>query len=133
MCRFHEEKLLHEAASNLFQSILMPNLSSSNEENVADGDNRCIRLSSDRVDSLGGALFIFLVLDMTSFQSDAQRLISMQPINLQPTFMRCIDRLLTARNINFQNIDKPNKMLFVQNFREFAVQIRSLTLKNNLM
>ncbi len=85
-------------------------------------------LAWDRIDSLGNTLITFVALDNARFSQSAQYLVSLQAPSVQPTLLHCLTQLSTARGVNLQSIDKPNRQKFLLNFREFVTQIKSLSL-----
>lgn len=86
-------------------------------------------LAWDRIDALSNALITFVALDTARFSQSAQYLVGMQAPSLQPTLLHCLTQLTSARGVNLQAIDKPNRQKFLLNFREFVAQIKSLSLK----
>ena len=86
------------------------------------------RISWDRIDSIGNVLITFIALDNARFLAVAQYLVSQQSVGKQPLLLQCLNKLTTARAVNLQAIDKPNRVKFLQNFREFVAQIKALSL-----
>lgn len=83
----------------------------------------------DRVDSFANTFITFIALDPTRFHQVAGYLVSCQAVSLQPTLGDCLLQLTTARNVILTDVSKPNRIKFVQNFREFCVRIKSLAMR----
>lgn len=88
-----------------------------------------VLLSWDRADAVANALMTFIALDFARFEAVASGCVSTMPAHQQATLLQCLQALTTARGVDMSNTDRRNRLLFVQNFREFVAQIKSLGLK----
>ncbi len=86
-------------------------------------------LSWDRVDALGNALITYIALDAARFQQVGSALVTRHPQQaVQQALFEGLSKLSTNRGVNLSTIDKANRVVFVQNFREFITHIKSLNL-----
>lgn len=123
---FQATDVLAQVIDSLLQAILIS--SSESAAHRSETSTSSSLVSWDRADSLSNTLVTFIALDNARFSASAQYLVSLQPAARQATLMQCLTRLTTARGVNLQGIDKPNRQKFMLNFREFITQIKSLSL-----
>ena len=91
-------------------------------------------LSWDRVDALGGTLIAFITLDNARYQQVAGALVQRHASSAtQQILLENLSKVSTNRGVNMQSIEKNNRMIFVQNFRDLVTQVKSLNLKNNVV
>ena len=118
-----------QVIDTLLQSVLTSSASATAPATSAHPQQQLeARVSWDRIDSIGNALITYIALDSARFQVVAQYLVSQQQPSKQATLLQCLNRLTTARGVKMHAIDKPNRVIFVQNFREFVTQVKSLSL-----
>lgn len=126
---FAATDVLAQVLDTLLQAILTSSKPQAVDPSVGGTPSTASALLAwDRVDSLGNALVTFIALDNARFSQCAQYLVSLQVASVQPTLLHCLTQLTTARGVNLQAIDKPNRQKFLLNFREFVTQIKSLSL-----
>jgi hypothetical protein len=121
---FTAGEVLAQVTDSLLQAILSATATPTSDNTTTAS----ALLSWDRIDSLGNALATFIALDNSRFAAAAQYLVGLQSASVQPTLLQALTRLSTARGVNLQAIDKPNRQKFVMNFREFVTLIKSLSL-----
>jgi hypothetical protein len=83
----------------------------------------------DRVDACGNALMILIAINSQRFLQVSNVIIQQlgkQHPEMQQSLIACLQKLTTARNVNMTAIDRNNRRLFCQNFREFCLEIRPL-------
>lgn len=85
--------------------------------------NNSAKIYSDRVDAFGNTFITLILLDLRQFQEDAKELLSSQAQSVQSIVMQQLEKMLTDRQLNLQSIEKRNRLIFVQNFREFLRQM----------
>jgi len=128
---FAAAEVLAQALDTLLQTILTSAKAPSSADpsaGTSSNTSSSALLAWDRIDSLGNALITFVALDNARFTQSAQYLVNLQPASVQPTLLHCLTQLTTARGVNLQAIDKPNRQKFLLNFREFVTQVKSLSL-----
>jgi hypothetical protein len=83
----------------------------------------------DRIDACGNTLITLVALNSQRFMQTStaivQQLASKFP-TVQQALFECFNKLTTARNIDMTSIDRRNRRLFCENFREFCQEIRPL-------
>lgn len=82
----------------------------------------------DRVDAFANTLITFIVLDPARFKQGTQYLVSQYPVAQQQHLLQSLTQLSAARGVQMTNISKRNRNIFVENFREFCVHLKSLSL-----
>ena len=96
------------------------------------GNNQNAILSWDRIDSFANVLITLIALDIeyynTLIQSYIETKFSSFEENKFHFIINTLKHLSTDRNVDLQNIDKSNRMIFVLNFRDFVSQIKSTSL-----
>lgn len=127
---FQAAEVLAQVIDSLLQAILTSTTSAhGNDPSSSTSTSTSSSLVSwDRVDSLSNTLVTFIALDNARFSASAQYLVSLQPAAKQATLMQCLTRLTTAKGVNLQAIDKPNRQKFLLNFRDFITQLKSLSM-----
>ena len=91
--------------------------------------SREIKLTSDRLDAFANALISLIVLDQAQFHRIVSEFIQGQIGSVQIVLIKQIQSLCSDRNVNMNSIEKKNRQLFVNNFREFMNHVRSLPLR----
>lgn len=91
--------------------------------------SREVKITVDRMDAYANTFFVMLVLDTALFHKLVQNLIGGQVLSVKPLLTQCFHALCTDRSVSMTNLDKKNRQLFVQNFREFINQVRSLPVR----
>lgn len=91
--------------------------------------SREIKLTSDRLDAFANALISLIVLDQAQFHRIVSEFIQGQIGSVQIVLIKQIQSLCSDRNVNMNSIEKKNRQLFVNNFREFINHVRSLPLR----
>ncbi|KAJ1442893.1 hypothetical protein B484DRAFT_441910 [Ochromonadaceae sp. CCMP2298] len=82
----------------------------------------------DRADALGNALSTYIALDTVAFTQSAQAFIARQSVPSQQALIRAFEQLTCAREVDLHSIEKPNRVRFGQNFREFLTNVKALVL-----
>lgn len=82
----------------------------------------------DRIDAISNAIMTLIVLEKEAFLVIAKTIISNQPEIIQQALIQCFENLTTMQDINLTKIDKKNKHLFVENMRQFLLQVRPLVI-----
>lgn len=86
-------------------------------------------LAWDRVDAVGNCLFTLICLNPERFQQGVEHMIMQQTASVQTSMSSCFGMLLSSRGLSADSLDKPNRMKFVANFREFVTNIKSLSMR----
>jgi len=83
----------------------------------------------DRLDACANALITLVSLDGRHFSDCATAIIEdcafRQPQSRE-ALLAAFTKLTTARGVSMMQIDKHNRLLFLSNFREFIVEVRSV-------
>jgi hypothetical protein len=91
--------------------------------------SREIKLTSDRLDAFANTLMCLICLDQNYFQYVVTELVGQQIPSVQVVLMKHMQVLCTDRQVNMLSIEKKDRQVFVQNFREFMNHVRSLPLR----
>ena len=91
--------------------------------------SREMKITVDRMDAYANAFFAMILLDNSLFHQLVQQLVANQVTSVQPLLTQCLHALCTDRSVSMINLDKKNRQLFVQNFREFINQVRALPIR----
>eukprot|EP01038_Epipyxis_sp_PR26KG_P010083 gene10083-13549_t len=114
---------------SIHSSILLPVMNELMEMILINPSTRPLILSWDRIDALANTLITFISLDNQQFQSIANIIIMKQPnVQIQSVLMDCFNKLTNDGGVKMNEISKQNRMIFVKNFRDFVIEIKSLTL-----
>jgi hypothetical protein len=79
------------------------------------------------VDAFANTLITFIVLDPGRFNQSIQYLVSQYPAAQQQPLLDSLTQLSVARGVQLNDISKRNRNLFVENFREFCVHLKSMS------
>lgn len=107
--------LFNYICEKLLQILLYPNMSD-------------YGISWDRLDSFAIALLSIIVLDYNFFMQCAQIIIQSQPDMIRNELLNSFTLLTTARNIEFNKVDRKSKQIFIQNMRDFYNQVKPLVI-----
>ena len=91
--------------------------------------SREMKITADRMDAFANAIFSLIVLDTTTFHTLVRQIIANQVPSVQTMLTQSFQALCTDRSVSMHNMDKKNRQLFVQNFREFIVQVRAIPIR----
>jgi hypothetical protein len=84
-------------------------------------------LSYDRIDAFASTLINLIAMDVQRFNTCLQSLLAQQPTSLQQPMMEVLEKLVASNGVDINRFDdKRNRLLFVQNMRQFVTEIRPL-------
>jgi hypothetical protein len=87
------------------------------------------KLLFDRIDSLANVFICFIVWNFQVFQELVNEIINQQVTSVQQLLIQYLQTLLTDRGLSLQSIAKKNRLVFTQNFRDFYLQVKNLTVR----
>jgi hypothetical protein len=87
------------------------------------------KLLHDRIDAIANVLIVYLVYNFSSFQEIVNDIINQQVLSVKQLLIQYLQTLLTDRHLSIHSIQKKNRLIFVQNFRDFYLQIKNLTVR----
>jgi len=83
-------------------------------------------ISVDRLDAAANALLTLIAMDNERFKAYAHTMISQQQPMVQPQLVAAFEKLSTARGVSMVHVEKSNRIIFVQNLKEFVSEVRPL-------
>ena len=104
-----------------------------NSPSLTSSLQHCMKLDKkllyDRIDAIGNLVMVYMVWNFAAFEEMVQHIISRQVPSVKQLLMQYVQTLVTDRGVSLQSIQKKNRLIFVQNFREFYIQIKNLTIR----
>jgi hypothetical protein len=117
-------------------SVAPQNNNSSNNSNIDSTMQQISHLMKvdkkllfDRIDSLANVFICFIVWNFQVFQELVNEIINQQVTSVQQLLIQYLQTLLTDRGLSLQSIAKKNRLIFTQNFRDFYLQVKNLTVR----
>lgn len=90
-------------------------------------------ISSDNIDACGHALLTLILLDIPRFEAYAKELITQQQVQFQELLLNSFGKLTNINGtlLSLSDLkDTRKKQLFIINFRNFVLEVKSLVLYN---
>lgn len=87
------------------------------------------KLLFDRIDSLANVFICFIVWNFQLFQEIVNEIIAQQVPSVKQLLVQYLQTLLSDRSLSLQTIHKKNRLAFTQNFRDFYLQVKNLTVR----
>jgi hypothetical protein len=86
------------------------------------------KLLFDRIDAIASVFLAFVVLSLPEFTTILNELLIQASSQNRTVLMSYLQTLLSDRQVQLNTLNKKNRMLFIQNFRDFYQQIKHLTI-----